>query len=72
MVHTHVGANELLVHIAGEKYTHQNTSVRDAGQIIFFVDSIVRTERQWSKSFDYSILLVTQLKVCLFSFPLAF
>lgn len=35
-VHTHEGANELPVE---EKYTHQNSSVFDTGQIIFFVDS---------------------------------
>ena len=38
-VHTYKGANELLVHKAEEKYTHQNSSVFDTGQIIFFVDS---------------------------------
>lgn len=39
MVHTYKGANELLVHKAEEKYTHQNSSVFDTGQITFFVDS---------------------------------
>lgn len=39
MVHTYKGANELLVHKTEEKYTHQNSSVFDTGQITFFVDS---------------------------------
>lgn len=39
MVHTHEGANELFMQTAEEKYTHQNSSVFDTAQIIFFAES---------------------------------